>query len=359
MSKVDLKLFVVNITNVCNYNCPDCQTFSNFNFSGHQLWKDYQDIYKKWANIIEPRRWNIQGGEPLLNPSFNEWVLGLNELFPNSPGEVSTNGSTIKANDQKLYNLFLNVKAGFLVRFQLHNKARRKEAVELIKNWLQGPIKVFRLDQLSDEVKSELMFDRLDFESNKEFWINKYSAIKSDSWPKCQTLDDWQFLPDYIKKECSEVFNLHDPNEMFDLILIDKNNIAVYLNTAHIFSSSALIPSDDRTHFRLHNSDPTKAWEVCMNKMCFNFYKGKAYQCHEVAHFSDFNDQFNLILDNENDKELLYSYNAATSEMTVDEFQKFIDNRMNPIPQCKFCPETMEYNTLHASTKKIFFQKKK
>jgi hypothetical protein len=45
--------------------------------------------------------------------------------------------------------------------------------------------------------------------------------------------------------------------------------------------------------------------------------------------------------------------------MTVDEFQKFIDNRMNPIPQCKFCPETMEYNTLHASTKKIFFQKKK
>lgn len=36
-----------HITNVCNLNCSACNKYNNYFYSGHYLWDDYKDFYKK------------------------------------------------------------------------------------------------------------------------------------------------------------------------------------------------------------------------------------------------------------------------------------------------------------------------
>jgi hypothetical protein len=144
-------------------------------------------------------------------------------------------------------------------------------------------------------------------------------------------------------------------------LFTDVNNISVYIHDADQFATSSLIPSDDQTHFKLHNSDPFKAHEVCSSRQCFSFYKGKGYKCHQVAHFSEFDEQFYIVLDNENDRQLLHNYQPATPDMSIKEFQKFLEQSQGdtPIAQCKFCPEYAGGVELTAQPKKISFQKRK
>jgi molybdenum cofactor biosynthesis enzyme MoaA len=130
MSRIKIPLLCVHITNVCNLNCPDCQTFSNYKFTGHQLWKDYEAVYQKWSELLEPNEWHILGGEPTLNPSYLEWIKGLSSLWPGVSGSMATNGSTIFADNYDLYHTITGVDGGFYIRVQLHNALRMQETLD-------------------------------------------------------------------------------------------------------------------------------------------------------------------------------------------------------------------------------------
>ena len=347
INKIKIPGIVAHITNVCNFNCPECQTFSNFNFTGHQLWKDYKDVYAKWADLIEIPWWNLQGGEPTLNPTFDEWIIGFRKLWPDLNGSVSTNGTTIKAKNQKLYKLLADNNVD--IRVQLHNIDRRESFLEELKNWLHGPIEI----SLSHG-------DKLEEIKNK--WLVTYSKIRANHWPECQTIDDWDLLSEHIKEECRQKFNLSDPLTLLDtsaeIKFVDKNNVTVYVKNADVFGSSTLIPSDDRSGFKVHNSDPIVAHDVCISKNCGSFTNGKLYKCHQVSHFPEFKQQFNISFDNREDEDLFSSYSPATADMSELELQTFMENYDNPLPQCKFCPESVSYVDLKAQTKKIAFHKK-
>ena len=79
--------------------------------------------------------------------------------------------------------------------------------------------------------------------------------------------------------------------------------------------------------------------------------------CLYWVHFPDFDDQFNLLLSND-DRKLLHSYESATVDMSIEELALFINNLNNQISQCKFCPENKIIIEIFSDTKKIFFQKK-
>ena len=81
------------ITNVCNLNCTNCNRFNNYAFSGHQHWAEYQKVYAEWANRINPQKISILGGEPMLNPTFIDWVEGILRLWPSTVVSVVTNGT--------------------------------------------------------------------------------------------------------------------------------------------------------------------------------------------------------------------------------------------------------------------------
>ena len=38
-------------------------------------------------------------------------------------------------------------------------------------------------------------------------WLDAYKKIKDPAWPELSHMDDYASLPDYIKKECKEIFN--------------------------------------------------------------------------------------------------------------------------------------------------------
>ena len=82
------------ITNVCNLNCDQCNRFNDYKFAGWQRWSDYEDIYRRWASLVDVKHIVILGGEPLLNPSINEWIRGLADLWK-KPVQILTNGTRL------------------------------------------------------------------------------------------------------------------------------------------------------------------------------------------------------------------------------------------------------------------------
>lgn len=84
------------ITNVCNMTCNGCNRFNNLDFTGFQKWEDYSDIYKQWAEEFDLGWVAILGGEPMLNPTFKQWVIGVSELWPGIKIQIVTNGTRLE-----------------------------------------------------------------------------------------------------------------------------------------------------------------------------------------------------------------------------------------------------------------------
>ena len=62
------------ITNICNLTCEDCNRFNNHDFKGWQAWDDFKETYQQWSQYVELDQVVILGGEPLLNPTFIDWI---------------------------------------------------------------------------------------------------------------------------------------------------------------------------------------------------------------------------------------------------------------------------------------------
>jgi organic radical activating enzyme len=125
------------ITHVCNLACPGCNRFNNYTFTGYQRWSDYAEIYEKWSKEITFGSTAILGGEPMLNPSFMEWVQGISRLWPQVTVRIISNGFRLEKN-QELYDL-LKDNSKIALWVGVHNKQHKKHIIEKIKNFFQAP----------------------------------------------------------------------------------------------------------------------------------------------------------------------------------------------------------------------------
>lgn len=344
MSKVDIPGLSFHITNRCNLNCDGCYTLSNFGLDGHQHWHDYKDIISQWGNKLELSSWSIYGGEPTLNPTLLDWIDGLMSVWPNASGIILTNGYILKSSNKTLYHYLAKFNGKVKLKISLHNVNLLDEFIGHAHNWLEGPVTVSRHPELETLLNSELN------------WKLTYDKIRDASWPDCNSWKDFYNLPKNIQTECQEVFNL-TPETFADQLqgytFVDSNNIKIEMDRIYFHSMGTLIPQNDFKTFKLHNSDPVKAHDICGNKFCSEMFKGKLYKCNTVAHFSDFEKQFYVDLD-ESDRELLHSGRGYGP----DELEQFFDDLDKPMPQCKFCPENLVTNQIYSSTKQIKFVKK-
>lgn len=324
------------ITNVCNYNCDQCNRLNNYYFTGHQYWKDYADVYREWSKKIDIETIKILGGEPLLNPSFVEWCYGLRELWPNAVMTVPTNGT--RTNDiENLYNVLLenNIQLDVYV----HNRTRWDEARDLA--ILQQPV-------------------RREYQVDLSLWPSAYLQVKDPSWPECLSADDFGSLPQFIQDECRDLHKM-DPEAFIKhnntVMLTDKNGLRVRLEMVESFITGPLRYAGDN-RFAVYNSVPEEAHAICLSKRHHHFIRGKLYKCHHVALLPEFMEQFNVDISAE-DLDLLNSYPALTVDQSLEDIQKFIDNIKNPIPQCKLCPSKFDNYRLNSSTQKIKLVKRK
>jgi organic radical activating enzyme len=131
--------------------------------------------------------------------------------------------------------------------------------------------------------------------------------------------------------------SLHDPATADEIKTKFRNTI-----DAFVFHQSAVIKQNDQ--YMLHNSDPQLAFNSCDMKHDPTIFNGKLYKCPSMALLPEFDQQFNLQLDQRR-RELLYSFNPLSADCSEQELQQFITNKNTPIAQCEFCPSNLTWQT--------------
>lgn len=339
MKQLTLSYVEFYITNVCNFNCTGCNRFNNLNFSGSQSWLEFAPIYKNWAQYLDIKKFTILGGEPMTSPDYLDWLEGIIELWPNARGRLLSNGHYLKPDNHRLYELLKNSNQKVKLQIGLHNEFRATSMIDTVSKFLKGSVSITRQNTGTVE----------NFDAN---WTQSYNQIRDQSWPDCNTIDDWELLPDAVKKECEEIHKFSPEiikNSVCGWRLVDENKVTVIIDYENHFGDNGVQISNDQKKISLRQSDPTIAHKNCnfVTSKCYHFIKGKLYKCGPVALFPELDKKFNLHLDDA-DRQLVYSYSPGDiTHQSLAEVKRFIDNIDNQIDQCKFCPERYD-------SKKIF-----
>ena len=279
------------ITNVCNLTCKDCNRYNNYNFKGWQDWNDYKDIYAEWAKRIDIKHIVLLGGEPLLNPSICDWILGIKELWREV--QIVTNGTHLNLVPD-LYDIIKKTRSW--VQVSIHNVHDLEHHFQNIRTFLKDPIRFSDDKNLLDHVGKSTTFG-----------------------------SDYGFR--------------------------DGNGVQVSASIQDSFYNIS-IRAGNNGKLTLHDNDPELAHKDCgfVKYKNYHFIRGKLYKCGPVALLPEFDQQYPLDISDE-DRVLLNSYRP----LSIDEFDErgveFINNIDNVIAQCKFCPTTFSNTQIFATNK--------
>jgi organic radical activating enzyme len=261
------------ITNVCNLTCDNCNRFNNYRFKGFQTWADYKDTYAEWSKLVDFKRITLLGGETLLNPTINEWITGLHQLWPDALIEVLTNG--YRLND--VADLYATLR--------------------------------------TTQTKTNMTFISLSIHN---------------------TNDEQQLFAEIDRFLIKPVKKIPDENRKNSYRLVDTNYITVYVMYENEFTPAAIQVKNNRfmlhnsDPIKAHQACP-----IAQTKS-YHFIRGKMYKCGPVALFPEFDQQNTLDITAE-DRELLNSYQPLTMQNYKEYADKFFAQLDNPIDQCKFC----------------------
>jgi organic radical activating enzyme len=290
MTRIVIDKLEFYITNVCNLTCSGCNRYNNYKFTGFDDYKDYDDILRQWAEKIDIVKPVILGGEPLLNPSINQWLDGIHKYWPSRPGrygvQIQSNGTRIDL----VKNLYETCRKNYSwIGISLHALDDREAIFTRIRNFLQAP-------------------------------------IKETQDPNSSVGSTYQF--------------------------IDANGCQAHVWVSDHFTQSNIIEGPNGT-FCLYNSDPVAAHDNCafVKFKNYHFIAGKIHKCGPAPLMQQFDKQFKLDISDE-DRKLIHDYRG----LSIDEFdergEEFFGTIDDPLPQCKFCPESYEYKKITFSNLK-------
>lgn len=279
------------ITNVCNLTCKDCNRYNNYNFKGWQDWNDYKDIYAEWAKKINIKHIVLLGGEPLLNPSICDWILGIKKLWREV--QIVTNGTHLNL-VPGLYDAVK--KTGSWLQVSIHNMNDLEHHFQNIRSFLKDPIR------FSDDK------NLLDHEGKSTTFGSDYGFC-------------------------------------------DYKGVQVSASIQDSFYNIS-IRAGNNGKLTLHDNDPELAHKDCgfVKYKNYHFIRGKLYKCGPVALLPEFDQQYPLDISDE-DRILLNSYRPLSIDDFEDRGADFINNIDNVIDQCKFCPTKFSNTQIFATNK--------
>jgi len=91
-NKLILPFVETMITQACNLSCHGCTNYSDLVHSGYVTWADGRRQIEAWLERVNILDFGILGGEPLVNPEVDKWIVGLRELMPEAQIRFTTNG---------------------------------------------------------------------------------------------------------------------------------------------------------------------------------------------------------------------------------------------------------------------------
>jgi sulfatase maturation enzyme AslB (radical SAM superfamily) len=92
MNKPILPFLELMTIRTCNLSCQGCTTFSDLKYSGYTTWEETSQFLGAWADRLDIQAIGFMGGEPLINPEIQDWILGIRKLLPNAQIRFVTNG---------------------------------------------------------------------------------------------------------------------------------------------------------------------------------------------------------------------------------------------------------------------------
>jgi organic radical activating enzyme len=84
------------VTQACNLSCHGCTNYSDLSHAGYLSWNQGRAQLEPWLDRVEIPDFGIFGGEPLMNPDIQNWVIGVRQLLPNTQIRFTTNGLLLK-----------------------------------------------------------------------------------------------------------------------------------------------------------------------------------------------------------------------------------------------------------------------
>ncbi len=80
------------VTQACNLACHGCSNYSDLVHQGYVPWQQGRRSLVRWLDRIDIPDFGILGGEPLMHPHVEDWIIGLRELMPTAQIRFTTNG---------------------------------------------------------------------------------------------------------------------------------------------------------------------------------------------------------------------------------------------------------------------------
>ena len=268
------------ITNVCNLTCQNCNRFNNLNFKGWQPWNEYESVYEQWGKLVELKAITIMGGEPFLNPTLKDWIIGLNRIF-GIEVQVLTNGTRLLQ------------APGVYDAISSFRRSKNGRAPNHIGVSLHTPDEFERLRHDIHEFLSGDIIEEFGKSNNK--WNS-----------------DWHFRDTY--------------------------GVQINVYKVDHFSQASVITLPNGA-YTVHNNNPVESHARCSfaRWKSYHFIRGKLFKCGPVALMPEFDLQtpFDISKD---DRSLLHSYTPLGVDNFAEYHTEFFANLDNPIAQCKFCP---------------------
>ena len=114
-----------------------------------------------------------------------------------------------------------------------------------------------------------------------------------------------------------------------------------------LFRSTSNIVRNQQGRYTVLRSDPVKAHDICSFRQWKNYHwiRGRIYKCGPVALMPEFDQQFDLDITDE-ERSILNSYQALDVADWSVRGKEFLDHIDDPIPQCRFCPEKIDYSPI-------------
>ena len=170
-TKLVLPFLETMITQVCNLSCHGCTNYSDLVHKGYVQWEQGKASLLPWLNRIEIPDFGIMGGEPLVNPECDKWILGIRQILPDTQIRFTTNGINL---DKKMHLVeSLKDVGNSVLKITVHGE---NEQVESTVN------KIFKMYDW--QPVTEFGIQRYKTDNNFRFQINRpsifYKTYKND-----------------------------------------------------------------------------------------------------------------------------------------------------------------------------------
>ena len=175
------------ITQACNLSCYGCTNYSDLVHSGYVQWSEGKRQIEAWLERVDILDFGILGGEPLVNPEVDKWIVGLRELIPKAQIRFTTNG--------------INLHRKFHLIKLLHDIGN---CVIKISQHTDDP----RLIEVIDQI-----FDSYDWQPITEYGINRWTT---GDRVRLHVKKPEIFLKTYQGSYANMMPHNNDPAEAFD-----------------------------------------------------------------------------------------------------------------------------------------------